>query len=117
MELPSNELRRTYEVIVRPRHRVEGRGDAPRRVAGVKYAPMRVLVSDARDNRATLELQCREGKNRMIRRICDHLRLRVSRLRRVAFGALLAAEARPSAVVEARVPASLRQLVADEGRV
>ena len=86
------------------------------RVAGVKYAPMRVLVSDARDNRATLELQCREGKNRMIRRICDHLRLRVSRLRRVAFGPFSLRKHLPDrfAVVEARVPASLRRLVDDE---
>ena len=62
------------------------------------------------------ELQCREGKNRMIRRICDHLRLRVSRLRRIAFGPFSLRKHLPDrfAVVEARVPASLRRLIDDE---
>ena len=118
MELPSNELRRTYEVIVHGRVTASKLAAMRRgvRVAGVKYAPMRVLVSDARDNRATLELQCREGKNRMIRRICDHLRLRVSRLRRVAFGPFSLRKHVPDrfSVVEARVPASLRRLVDGE---
>ena len=52
----------------------------------VRYKPLTVAIRDARPKRATLTLTCREGKNRMIRRICDHLRLRVSRLRRVGFG-------------------------------
>ena len=52
----------------------------------VRYQPLTVAIRDARPKRATLTLTCREGKNRMIRRICDHLRLRVSRLRRVGFG-------------------------------
>ena len=59
MELPSNELRRTYEVIVHGRVTAIRNIAAMRRgvrVAGVKYAPMRVLVSDARDNRATSPL-------------------------------------------------------------
>ena len=51
-----------------------------------RYKPLTVAIRDARPKRATLTLTCREGKNRMIRRICDHLRLRVSRLRRVGFG-------------------------------
>ena len=82
----------------------------------VRYKPLTVAIRDARPKRATLTLTCREGKNRMIRRICDHLRLRVSRLRRVAFGPFSLRRHLPDrfAVVEARVPASLRRLVDDD---
>jgi len=115
MELPQNELTRTYEVIVHGRVTPSKIAALRRgvRVEGVKYAPMHVTVADARDNRATLELKCREGKNRMIRRICDHLRLRVSRLRRVAFGPYSLRKHLPErmAIVEARIPPMLQRLV------
>lgn len=115
MELPQNELTRTYEVIVHGRVTPSKIAALRRgvRVEGVKYAPMHVTVADARDNRATLELKCREGKNRMIRRICDHLRLRVSRLRRVAFGPYSLRKHLPErmAIVEARIPPMLQRIV------
>ena len=82
----------------------------------VRYAPLRVAVSDAREKRATLTLTCAEGKNRMIRRICDHLRLRVSRLVRTRFGPFsVAALPDRNHVREVRVPRSLRAYVGAAG--
>ena len=86
------------------------------RVDRVRYAPLRVAVSDAREKRATLTLTCSEGKNRMIRRICDHLRLRVSRLVRTRFGPFsVAALPDKNHIREVRVPKSLREYVGDAG--
>ena len=81
-------LRRVYEVTVHG-YVTPSKIAAMRRgvaVGGVKYKPLRVAISDAREKRALLTITCAEGKNRMIRRIMDHLKLRVSRLKRVKYG-------------------------------
>ena len=59
-------------------------------IEGVRYGPIRAhLEEHARPGRtanAWLALSLAEGKNREVRRVCEHLGLTVSRLIRVAYG-------------------------------
>lgn len=82
------------------------------RVDGVKYQPFEVRVLETGPHRTVFQFKCTEGKNRMIRRICDHLRLRVTKLVRTNFGPFsLENIKRDYAATEVRVPSSLLDLV------
>jgi pseudouridine synthase len=78
MELPVNQLRRTYRVRVHGPtdldrvQRAMGRGMT---VDGIKYAPMQVRVDPSSRFGATnrwLEVTCCQGKNRQIRKVLSH---------------------------------------------
>jgi len=107
-------LSRRYEVVVHGRV-TPAKVAALRKgltVNGVRYKGMGVRVTDAREKRATLQLTCREGKNRMIRKLCDHLRLRVSRLKRTGFGPFkLDALPNANTVLRVPLPRSLRRFL------
>ncbi|KAJ1449939.1 pseudouridine synthase [Pelagophyceae sp. CCMP2097] len=76
----------------------------------IRYKPLTVIVEQASANRSTLVIKCTEGKNRMIRKIMDHLRLRTSRLIRIAFGPFSVEQLKDkNNVMQVPVPASLRQ--------
>ncbi len=89
LELPSTGWVRRYRV------RVHGRVD-PKALAalangitidGVRYGPIEArLEREQTSANAWLSVALREGKNREIRRIMDHLGLKVTRLIRVSFG-------------------------------
>ena len=73
------------------------------------------MLRRAQSAKIAQALSCTEGKNRMIRRICDHLRLRVSRLKRVGFGPFsLKQLPDPWTVVERPVPPSLRRFLDED---
>ena len=73
------------------------------------------MLRRAQSAKLAQALSCTEGKNRMIRRICDHLRLRVSRLKRVGFGPFsLKQLPDPWTVVERPVPPSLRRFLDED---
>lgn len=55
-------------------------------VDGVRYAPIEAEVERRQGDNAWLSFALKEGKNREIRRICEHLSLQVNRLIRVSFG-------------------------------
>ncbi len=91
LELPATGWVRRYRV------RVQGAVDegAPARLAlgvtvdGIAYGPNDArLESAGRSARANswLTMALKEGKNREIRRICEHLGLRVNRLVRLSYG-------------------------------
>jgi 23S rRNA pseudouridine2605 synthase len=88
LELPSNAWTRRYRV------RVHGRVDLDRlgalaegvTVDGVAYGPIRARLDRQQGENAWLTMSLSEGKNREIRRVCEHLGWPVSRLIRVAFG-------------------------------
>lgn len=88
LELPSNGWLRRYRV------RVFGQPDAGMlaglarglTVAGVRYGAIDAAVDVRRGDNAWLSVSLREGKNREIRRVMEHLGLHVSRLIRVAYG-------------------------------
>ena len=88
LELPATGWKRRYRV------RVHGRPDESTVAAlaagvtleGVTYGSIEAKIESQRGANAWLAMTLAEGKNREIRRVCEHLGLRVNRLIRVAYG-------------------------------
>ncbi len=88
LELPATGWTRRY------RMRVFGRPDPAQlqalakgiTVEGVHYGPMEAVLERQQASNAWITLGLREGKNREVRRVMEHLGFRVNRLIRVAFG-------------------------------
>jgi 23S rRNA pseudouridine2605 synthase len=88
LELPSTGWTRRYRV------RVYGRPDPAQlealakgiRIGEVTYGPILASLDSHTGANAWLTMRLTEGKNREIRRVCEHLGLRVNRLIRLAYG-------------------------------
>ncbi|MGE0716591.1 MAG: pseudouridine synthase [Alphaproteobacteria bacterium] len=88
LELPSTGWTRRYRV------RVHGIVDPVRlqslekgvTVEGVAYGEIRAVLDRQQGDNAWLTISLKEGKNREIRRVMEHLGYRTSRLIRVAYG-------------------------------
>ena len=88
LELPANGWLRRYRV------RVHGTVDSARlatlakgiHVEGVDYGPIEASLERQQGSNAWLVVSLKEGKNREVRRVMEHLGLQVSRLIRVAYG-------------------------------
>lgn len=88
LELPRHAWVRHYRV------RVHGKVEATRLVKlqngvtidGVRYGPVQVELERTQGSNAWLQVSIKEGKNREIRKIMEHLNLQVTRLIRTAFG-------------------------------
>jgi 23S rRNA pseudouridine2605 synthase len=88
LELPATGWLRRY------RARVNGRVDPAKlaglakgvTVEGIDYGPIRANLDRQQGDNAWLTLSLAEGKNREIRRVCEHLGYPVSRLIRIAYG-------------------------------
>jgi 23S rRNA pseudouridine2605 synthase len=88
LELPATGWLRRYRV------RVNGRVD-PAALAGlargtrigeIDYGPIHASLDRQQGDNAWLSVSLAEGKNREVRRICEHLGWRVNRLIRIAYG-------------------------------
>lgn len=103
LELPSTGWARRY------RARVFGRPDPEQLAAlaqgisvdGVHYAPIEAALERQQGGNAWISLLLREGKNREIRKIMEHLGLKVNRLIRISFGPFRLTGLEPGAVREA----------------
>lgn len=90
MELPQNAWIRHYRV------RVHGTIDPKKlksledgvTISGVHYEPIKAILEQEKQQGANvwLSVSIREGKNREVRKVMEHLGLQVTRLIRVAFG-------------------------------
>jgi 23S rRNA pseudouridine2605 synthase len=88
LELPATGWLRRYKV------RVHGEVDSNRlaalekgiTIAGTAYGPIRASLEREQGSNAWIALALREGKNREVRRVLEHLGLPVTRLIRLSFG-------------------------------
>lgn len=55
-------------------------------IEGVRYGPVEAKVERIQGDNCWLTIAIREGKNREVKRICEHLGLQVNRLIRAGFG-------------------------------
>ncbi|MBM3534000.1 MAG: rRNA pseudouridine synthase [Alphaproteobacteria bacterium] len=102
MELPETGWTRRYRV------RVHGRVDPARlaelakgvTVEGVRYGPIEAALDREQGTNAWLTLALKEGKNREVRRIMEHLGLPVTRLIRIAYGPFQLGQLQPGEIDE-----------------
>ena len=102
LELPRNEVPRRY--------RVRAYGEVTQRgleslmdgvvVDGVRYGPIDADLERRTGANLWLTMTLREGKNREVRRVCEWMGLRVSRLIRVDYGSVALGDLPPRAVDE-----------------
>jgi 23S rRNA pseudouridine2605 synthase len=88
MELPSTGWARRYKVRAYG-HITQDRLDKLKggvTIDGVKYAGIEAILEKQQGDNAWLEMVIKEGKNREIRKVCEHLGLRVNRLIRLSYG-------------------------------
>jgi 23S rRNA pseudouridine2605 synthase len=67
---------------------------------GIHYGPIEARVDRVQETNAWLSIALREGKNREIRKVLDHLDLKVNRLIRVSFGPFQLGTLAPEAIEE-----------------
>ncbi len=104
LELPATGWIRRYRV------RVNGRIDPQLletlkggiEIEGVRYGPIEATLERQQGANAWLNMALTEGKNREIRRICQHFDWPVSRLIRIGYGPFQLGEMEPGAVSEVR---------------
>jgi 23S rRNA pseudouridine2605 synthase len=70
---------------------------------GVHYGPIEAKIDKIQGDNAWLTIAIREGKNREVKKICDHLGLKVNRLIRISFGPFQLGDLERGAIAE--VPA------------
>ena len=88
LELPATGWTRRYRVRVfgKPEPGALARLAKGVEVAGVRYGPVEAKLDRAERSNAWLTVSLHEGKNREVRRLMEHLGLRVNRLIRIAYG-------------------------------
>ena len=112
LELPATGWIRRYRV------RAFGQVDADALAAlkdgitieGVRYGAISASVERAQGGNSWLNFALTEGKNREIKRVCQHLGLHVNRLIRVSYGPF-ALGVLPSGAVEEIAPALVRDVL------
>lgn len=88
LELPSNGWLRRYRVRVFgvPHEGALKELERGLTVGGVRYGPIDVGIDARKGDNTWLTVSLREGRNREIRRVMEHLGFAVSRLIRIAYG-------------------------------
>ena len=88
LEHPSTGWRRQYRIRVhgRPNEQALKALENGVTVDGIKYGGMEATISREMGANAWIDISLREGKNREVRKVMEHLGLKVNRLIRVAYG-------------------------------
>jgi 23S rRNA pseudouridine2605 synthase len=111
LELPSTGWLRRYRVRAHGRVTQDAL-DALRQgitIDGVRYGPVEARLDREQGSNLWLTISLREGKNREVKRIAEHLGLTVNRLIRVSFGPFALGELAEGAVEEVK-----RRVIADQ---
>jgi 23S rRNA pseudouridine2605 synthase len=104
LELPSSGVERTYRARVFGeigQDRLEGLIEGVE-IEGVRYGAIDANLERRTGRNAWVEMKLTEGKNREVRRVLEHLGLRVSRLIRTAYGPFPLGDLPAGAVDEVR---------------
>lgn len=112
LELPSTGWLRRYRV------RANGRTDQQRlnslkkgvTVDRISYGPIEATLDSEKGANQWLTLGIREGKNREVRKVLEHIGLKVNRLIRIAFGPFELGELKEGAVQEVQTAVLREQL-------
>jgi 23S rRNA pseudouridine2605 synthase len=88
LELPANGWIRRYRVRAfgRPDPAALERLKKGIEIEGVRYGPIEARIDKEQGDNAWLTVSIREGKNREVKKVCEHLGLKVNRLIRTSFG-------------------------------
>jgi len=104
LELPSTGWLRRYRVRAHGRVAQEAL-DALRggiTIDGVRYGPVEARIDREQGSNLWLTISLREGKNREVKRIAEHLGLAVNRLIRISFGPFVLGDLAEGAVEEVK---------------
>jgi 23S rRNA pseudouridine2605 synthase len=104
LELPSTGWLRRYRVRVHGRVTEEALDELRQGVTidGIHYGPVEVRIDREQGANLWLTLGLREGKNREVKRLAEHLGLTVNRLIRVSFGPFALGDLAEGAVEEVK---------------
>jgi 23S rRNA pseudouridine2605 synthase len=80
------------------------------RTGGVNYGPIEAALEREQGDNVWITLAIREGKNREVRRIMEHLGLAVNRLIRVSFGPFMLGDLEPGQIEEVKTSVLKDQL-------
>ena len=80
------------------------------RTGGVNYGPIEATLEREQGDNVWITLLIREGKNREVRRIMEHLGLTVNRLIRISFGPFVLGELEPGQIEEVKTSVLKDQL-------
>jgi len=112
LELPATGWLRRYRVRA---HGIVAQRDLDRlqdgvELAGMRYGPIEALLERRQGSNVWLVIGLREGKNREVRSVLEHLGLTVNRLIRVAFGPFQLLDLAPGAVAPIKQRVLIEQL-------
>jgi 23S rRNA pseudouridine2605 synthase len=118
LELPSTGWTRRYRVRAFGSIDAEAlaRLQAGITLGGIRYGPIEAAIDRAQGDNVWLTVALKEGKNREIRVVLDHLGLTVNRLIRVAYGPFQLGRLRRGEVAEIGAKVLREQLGKDFGR-
>ena len=112
MELPDTGWTRRYRVRVHGRVDPASLADLAKgiTVEGVRYGPIEAALDREQGTNAWVTLSLKEGKNREVRRVMEHLGLPVTRLIRVAYGPFQLGQLQPGEIDEVQKKVLREQL-------
>lgn len=119
LELPENQWIRRYRVRVLGVVD-EGKLDGLKKgvtISGVRYGPIEAAVDQSRGANTWLTVSLREGKNREIRRLMEHIGLKVNRLIRTSYGPFQLGKLTRGAIAEIPPKALRENLGVKPGRL
>ena len=88
LELPKNKFERKYEVIITGNFKRDNLQSISSgvKIKNVLYKPFKYSIKSNKKQCVILELILMEGKNREIRKLMEHIKLKVKKLKRIEYG-------------------------------